>query len=59
MRTTPSRTHPDLLTVAQGALGYLLALPERYRPDKAWLAPLRAAVARTTDDEAESAEALQ
>lgn len=59
MRTTPSRAYLELLTVAQGALGYLLALPKQYRPDEAWFAPLRAAVVRATDDEAETAEALQ
>jgi len=34
-----------LREVAAGSLGYLLALPEQYRPDEAWLKPLRAALA--------------
>ena len=38
-------THaPDLLQVAQGALGYLEALPPEYRPDEKWLDPLRDAI---------------
>lgn len=38
---------PDLLQVAQGALGYLEALPVGGgRPDEVWLKPLRAAIAK-------------
>ena len=37
---------PDLLRVAQGALGYLRDLPTEWRPDDAWLAPLEAAIKR-------------
>ena len=40
----------DLLTVACGALGYLEALPRKYRPDEAWLAPLREAIFRVSGD---------
>ena len=36
----------ELLTVAEGALGYLEALPASHRPDEAWFAPLRAAIAK-------------
>ena len=39
---------PELLAVAQGALGYLEALPPQYRPDEAWFVPLRQAVAEAT-----------
>jgi hypothetical protein len=35
---------PALLQVAEGALGYLEALPVAARPDEAWFAPLRAAI---------------
>lgn len=37
---------PELLCVAEGALGYLEALPQHYRPDEAWFVPLRAAIAK-------------
>ena len=39
---------PMLLTVAEGALGYLEALPENARPDETWMAPLRAAILQAT-----------
>ena len=35
----------ELLAVANGALGYLLALPSDHRPDAQWLAPLNAVLA--------------
>jgi hypothetical protein len=38
---------PDLLEVAKGCLGYLENIPDLYsQPDEAWLAPLRAAIAK-------------
>lgn len=37
---------PELLAVARGALGYLLALPESERPDEPWLKPLRETIAK-------------
>ena len=35
---------PELLTVAEGCLGYLRALPKAHRPDPKWLTPLVAAI---------------
>jgi hypothetical protein len=42
----PEPVTGQLLAVAGGALGYLESLPTDYRPDAAWLKPLREAVAR-------------
>ena len=42
----PEPVTGQLLAVAGGALGYLESLPTNFRPDAAWLKPLREAVAR-------------
>jgi len=35
---------PTLVEVAEGALGYLQALPKKYKPDEKWLKPLQDAI---------------
>ena len=40
------KDHADLLQVAEGALGYLQALPPRYAPDPEWQMPLIHAIAK-------------
>ncbi len=43
--------YANLLAVARGARGYLAALPEQYRPDLEWFAPLDEAIAKALGEE--------